>query len=108
MIAGIVVVVLPVFLVIGGGYLAARAGVFHAGAVDGLMVFAQSFAVPCLLFQALVDLDLGATFDPRLLVSFYAGAVVAFALGVLGARRLFDRRPGEDFGAFHFSVGSPF
>jgi predicted permease len=94
-ILSILVVVLPVFLVIGGGYLAARAGVFHAGAVDGLMVFAQSFAVPCLLFLALVDLDLVANFDPGLLVAFYAGAVTAFALGVLGARKLFRRRPGE-------------
>ena len=34
-------------------------------------------------------------FDPRLLFSFYLGAVVAFALGILGARRLFHRRPGQ-------------
>jgi malonate transporter len=91
----ILLVVIPVFLVIGGGYLATRARVFSAAAVDGLMVFTQSFAIPCLLFRALADLDLGAVFDPRLLFSFYAGAVVAFALGVLGARKLFRHRPGE-------------
>ena len=95
MIVQILYVVLPVFLVIGGGYAASRSGVFSSSAVDGLMVFTQSFAIPCLLFRALVDLDLGAVFDPRLLLSFYTGAVVAFALGVLGARRLFRRRPGE-------------
>ena len=59
------------------------------------MVFTQSFAIPCLLFRALIDLDLAAAFDPGLLVAFYAGAVVAFGLGILGARRLFHRRPGE-------------
>ena len=59
------------------------------------MVFTQSFAIPCLLFRALADLDLGAVFDPRLLLSFYAGAVVSFALGILGARKLFHHRPGE-------------
>jgi malonate transporter and related proteins len=91
----ILVVVLPVFLVIGAGYLATRTGVFSSSAVDGLMVFTQSFAIPCLLFRALADLDLGAVFNPRLLISFYAGAVIAFALGILGARRLFHRRPGE-------------
>jgi predicted permease len=91
----VLLVVLPVFLVVGGGYAAARSGIFSSSAVDGLMVFTQSFAVPCLLFRALVDLDLGAVFDPRLLVSFYTGALVSFALGVLGARRLFHRRPGE-------------
>lgn len=95
MIADIFVVVLPVFLVIGAGYAASRAGVLSVGSVDGIMVFAQSFAVPCLLFRALVDLDLAAVFNPRLLLSFYAGAVIAFALGVLGARKLFHRRPGE-------------
>lgn len=95
MIAVIFLVVLPVFLVIGAGYAATRAGVFSASAVDGLMVFTQSFAIPCLLFRAIVDLDLGAVFNPGLLISFYAGALAAFALGVLGARRLFGRRPGE-------------
>ncbi len=95
MIGIVFVVVLPVFLVIGAGYAATRSGVFSSSAVDGLMVFTQNFAIPCLLFRGLVDLDLGAVFDPRLLVSFYAGAVACFALGILGARRLFGRRPGE-------------
>jgi malonate transporter and related proteins len=91
----ILLVVLPVFIVIGAGYAATRSGLFSSSAVDGLMVYTQSFAIPCLLFRALVDLDLGAVFNPGLLVSFYTGAVVAFALGILGARRLFHRRPGE-------------
>jgi len=95
MIGIVFVVVLPVFLVIAGGYAATRSGVFSSSAVDGLMVFTQSFAIPCLLFRALVDLDLGAVFDPRLLVSFYTGAVACFVLGILGARHLFGRRPGE-------------
>ena len=75
------------------------AGVFSSSAVDGLMVFTQSFAIPCLLFRALVDLDLGAVFDPRLLLSFYAGAVICFVLGILGARqpvRPPPRRGGGD------------
>jgi malonate transporter and related proteins len=44
-------VILPVFLVIGFGYAAARAGLIEDAAVDGLMRFAQNFAVPCLLFR---------------------------------------------------------
>jgi predicted permease len=95
LIGSIVLVVLPVFLVIGAGYAATRSGLFSSAAVDGLMVFTQNFAIPCLLFRALVDLDLGEVFDPGLLVSFYAGAVVCFALGILGARLVFRRRPGE-------------
>ena len=94
-ILAILLVVIPVFLVMGAGFAATRSGVFSSSAVDGLMVFTQSFAIPCLLFRALADLDLGAVFDPRLLLSFYAGAVVSFALGILGARKLFHHRPGE-------------
>jgi predicted permease len=88
-------VVLPVFLVIAAGWAAARSGLFAPSGVDGLMVFAQNFAVPCLLFRGIAELDLGAVFDPRLLTSFYAGAVLCFALGILGARAIFRRRPGE-------------
>jgi hypothetical protein len=91
----LITVVLPVFLVIAAGYVAVRAGLFSAGGVDGLMVFTQNFAVPCLLFRGIAELDLGAVFDLRLLVAFYAGAVVCFALGVAGARLIFRRRPGE-------------
>jgi malonate transporter and related proteins len=95
LILDLLVVVLPVFLVIGAGYTATRTGLFRPSAVDGLMVFTQNFAVPCLLFRGVATLDLGAVFDPRLLASFYTGAVVCFILGTLGARRLFGRRPGE-------------
>ena len=95
MILEILTVVIPVFLVMGAGHLATRVGVFSSSAVDGLMVFTQSFAIPCLLFRALADLDLAAVFDPRLLLSFYLGAVACFALGILGARKLFRHRPGE-------------
>ncbi len=95
MILKLVGVVLPVFLVIGAGYAATRTGLFRQSAVDGLMVFVQNFAVPCLLFRGVVTLDLGAVFDIRLLTAFYTGAILCFALGILGARRIFRRRPGE-------------
>lgn len=95
MIGIVFLVVLPVFLVLGAGYVATRTGLFSSSAVDGLMVFTQSFAIPCLLFRALVDLDLGAVFNPKLLLSFYVGAATCFVLGILGARLLFHRRPGE-------------
>lgn len=95
MILVLVGVVLPVFLVAGAGYLATRSGLFSQTGVDGLMSFTQTFAIPCLLFRAIADLDLAAVFDPRLLFSFYTGAVLSFGLGVFGARVLFRRRPGE-------------
>lgn len=84
-------VILPVFLVIGFGYLAVWRGWFSQSGVDGLMRFTQSFAIPCLLFAAIARLDLGTGFDWRLLVSFYSGALASFGLGVLGARVIFSR-----------------
>ncbi len=84
-------VILPVFLVLGFGYLAVWRGWFSDAGVDGLMKFSQGFAIPCLLFRAIATLDLGQTFDVALLLSFYAGATAGFAAGLLGARFLFNR-----------------
>ncbi|MCH2165766.1 MAG: AEC family transporter [Marinovum sp.] len=84
-------VILPVFLVIGAGYVAVWRELFSDSSVDGLMLFTQNFAIPCLLFGAIARLDLLSTFDPGLLVSFYVGAAACFGLGVWGARVLFGR-----------------
>ncbi|ATG34880.1 putative membrane transport protein [Phaeobacter piscinae] len=94
-------VILPVFLVIGAGYVATRRGYFQASHVDGLMKFTQSFAIPCLLFRAIATLDLSASFDPRLLISFYTGAAACFCLGMAGARLIF-KRDWEDCVAIGF------
>ena len=84
-------VVLPVFLIIGFGYGAAKARLLSESAIDGLMRFSQSFAIPCLLFRSISDLDLSTSFDPGLLLSFYIGAFVGFAAGFLGAHHGFGR-----------------
>jgi len=84
-------VILPVFLLIGFGYVAAWRGLFNDNAVDGVMRFAQNFAVPCLLFRSIATLDLSAAYDIGLLASFYAGAFAGFAAGFFGARLIFGR-----------------
>ncbi len=94
-------VILPVFLVVGLGYVAVWRGWMSDAAIDGLMKFAQSFAIPALLFRAISTLDLGASFDLRLMVSFYAGATAGFLAGLFGARFLFHR-PWEDSVAIGF------
>ena len=82
-------VILPVFFVIGFGYLAVWKGYFSDAGVDGLMKFTQNFAIPCLLFRAISTLDLQQNFDLLLLGSFYAGAFTGFLAGLLGARYIF-------------------
>ncbi len=84
-------IILPVFLVIGFGYLAVWKGYFNDASVDGLMKFTQSFAIPCLLFRAISTLDLSQNFDLALLGSFYAGAFTGFLAGMMGARYIFGR-----------------
>ena len=94
-------VIAPVFLVIGFGYWAVWKGYFSHEATDGLMIFAQKFAIPVLLFRAISTLDLQQSFDLRLLLSFYSGATLGFFTGLFGARLLF-RRPWEDSVAIGF------
>lgn len=91
MLQSLIDVILPVFLVIGAGYTATRSGFFTFGHIDGLMRFTQNFAIPCLLFRAIATLDLGASFDPRLLASFYSAAALSFVAGMAGARLIFAR-----------------
>lgn len=94
-------IVLPVFLIIGFGYFVAWRGWFSESAVDGLMKFAQNFAVPMLLFGSMAKLDLSADFRADLLLPFYSGAIASYLLGWAGARFLF-RRPPEDCVAIGF------
>lgn len=89
--SALLTIVLPVFVVIGFGYLAVWRGYFSNDAVDALMKFAQSFAIPCLLFRAISTLELGPAFSLSLLSVFYAAAFLCFLAGVFGARILFGR-----------------
>ncbi|QBX34061.1 AEC family transporter [Paracoccus liaowanqingii] len=86
-------IILPIFLVVGFGYLVAWRGWFGPTAVDGLMSYAQNFAVPMLLCVSMSRLDLGTEFRAQLLIPFYLGAFAGFGLGWAGARYLFHRPP---------------
>jgi predicted permease len=84
-------VILPVFLVIGFGYLSVWRGWFSDAGVEGLMKFTQNFAIPCLLFSAIAGLDLGQEFDLAMLGAFYAGALGGFFAAMFAARLIFRR-----------------
>lgn len=95
-------VILPVFLIIGFGYAAAKRGLFGESAVDGVMRYAQNFAAPCLLFLSIAGLDLGTAYDPALMLSFYIAAFISFGVGLTGALLLF-KRPLTDAVAIGFA-----
>lgn len=88
-------ITLPVFLIVGAGYLATRIGLFRDTYAEALMYFTQTFAIPCLLFLAIAKLDLAAVFRPEILLTFYTGSALSFLLGLGLARKLFGRSPGE-------------
>ncbi|MCT4559536.1 MAG: AEC family transporter [Pelagimonas sp.] len=94
-------VILPVFLVIGAGYGASWRGWLTQDAIDGIMAFASNIAIPALLFKAISSLELGGAFDPWILISFYAGSLTCFFIGLFAARHLFHR-PWEDSVAIGF------
>ncbi|MGC8203862.1 AEC family transporter [Aliiroseovarius sp. PTFE2010] len=94
-------VILPVFLVIGFGYVAVWRRLFSDSAMDGVMLFAQNFAVPTLLFNAIAHLDLGQSFNLPLLTTFYGGAFAGYMFAWAGAKYLFARPP-EDCVAIGF------
>jgi len=94
-VTALLTVILPVFLLIGAGYLSTRGGLTTAGHAEALTKFAQAVAFPCLLFRAVVNLDLAQEFSPALLLSYYASASACFVLGMAGGRLVF-RRDWED------------
>lgn len=91
----ILAAVLPVFLVLGAGYASARTGWLKPEISDYLNAYVVRLAVPMLLFRALYSLDLSTALYPPMLAGFYAGAFVSFALGIVLARLVWKRRPGE-------------
>ena len=95
-------VILPVFLIIAVGYGAARFGALSEGGFDGMMSYAQSFALPVLLFKSIAAIDLSVAYHAGLMASFYLGAFVAFGFCFAVARYGF-RRPATDSIAIGFA-----
>jgi malonate transporter len=88
-------VILPVFAIIGLGYLAVRFRLFPADGTRGLVAFVNNFATPCLLCQAMLTSDFNSTFNSSVIIPFYVGALFSLLCGSLIARNLFKHRPGE-------------
>ncbi len=95
-------VILPVFVIIALGYGAARFGALTEGGVDGMMTYAQSIALPVLLFKSIASIDLSAAYHAGLMASFYIGAFAAFGVCFAVARYGFGR-PATDSIAIGFA-----
>lgn len=88
-------VIIPVFAIIGVGYLAVRFRLFPSEGTKSLVAFVNNFATPCLLCQAMLTSDFSTTFNPLVIIPFYIGALFSMLCGALIARNVFKQRPGE-------------
>lgn len=91
----VLLTILPVFLILGAGYLVGRLNYLPQSVSDGLNAYALKLGVPVLLFMAMYRLDFSTAFNPAMLVSFYTGAITCFVTGIVLARIIWKRRPGE-------------
>ncbi len=85
-------IVLPVFLLVGVGYVAVRFARFPQTGIAGMIAFVNNYAAPCLLFRAMLEVDFGAVFDVRILGGFYIGSFSALGVGILVAILVFARK----------------
>jgi predicted permease len=68
----------PIFLLIGLGAVAVRAGFVAEKQIEGLATFVLQFALPALVFGALAGQDLGTSFDGRYVAAYGGGSLFAF------------------------------
>jgi malonate transporter len=87
-VSSLIEVILPVFLIIGIGFIAAKLKWLPSTAVDGVMLFTQRFAIPCLLFNAMANIEISNYFNFLLIISYFTPSLISFFLGILISRYL--------------------
>lgn len=78
----------PIYLLILGGFLAVRQGLFDAAQMRVLGRFVTMVALPALLLRALSSRPLGEIVNPRFLLVYAMGSLTVLGAGWLWARRL--------------------
>ena len=73
-------VVLPVFLLVAGGFVSSYVDFLRRQFVDNLAKFCQDFGIPFLLFFNLAILDLSSAFYIELLIFFYISMIFSFII----------------------------
>lgn len=92
----VLAVVLPVFGLIGLGYLAARTGLIAERAGDSLGDYVFALAVPALIFVTLSESTADMTASPwGYWISYFAAAAIVWTAGSVIARRVFRRSSRE-------------
>lgn len=88
-------IVLPVFGLIGLGYVARWVKLVRETTGEGLSDFVFVLAVPCLLFRTLAKADIPLAQPWGYWIAYFTGLGIVWALAMLAASRLFQRRGPE-------------
>jgi predicted permease len=89
--ADIAVIVLPVFGMVGVGFLSAKVGLISDKASDGLAEFVFGLAVPVLIFRTLSEAKLPDAQPWGYWIAYFTGAFLVFGLAMAYARLVLKR-----------------
>ncbi len=89
--ADFLTLILPIFLLIGIGLLAVRTGVALAIHIEGMASFVLNFALPALMFNALLHQDVHHSVGIRFFLAYGLGSLVSF-IAIVTVWRLVSRR----------------
>src|SRR5438093_11712514 len=87
--ARILALTAPLFLLVLLGYALARWAGWPKPVADALTRFVFSVAIPALLFRLMSDFSRLPPVDARLLIAYFGGCFIVFALGRWIAQRAF-------------------
>jgi malonate transporter len=91
----IINIVLPIFAIVGAGYLSGRFGVLGEDSSSSLNAFVYWVALPALLFRAMAIVDLERVFDTSFLLAFLIPLVALWFAAIVVARLFFRRSLAE-------------
>nr|WP_274607276.1 AEC family transporter [Paracraurococcus ruber] len=86
---------LPIFAVIGLGWVAVRRGMIAPGVTDAVGIFAFNFALPAMLLRLMAAQKLSESFEPRFFAGYLAACLLVFFGTLAGAMLLAGRRRGQ-------------
>ena len=89
----IINVILPIYLLIGLGFVSVWRGWLPSEAVGGFGRFVRNFALPSAIFIALVQRDLGEVLHLGFMLAFGVASLTSFAISLALARRLSGQHP---------------
>jgi hypothetical protein len=91
----VVTIVVPVFGIIGAGYLAGRRGLLGEASSEALNGFVYWIAMPVLLFRAIATIDPAISFNGPYIAAYLLAALATAGLAVFVARFGFRRDPAQ-------------